>query len=809
MSSRPVTPANQSSHLHSQSQSHPTRRNPPRAASNARAHQLPPSHPNTAGPTGSSTQTTQTTDNIGGAGMLATAHFQGHHVQYAQPPHSIFEIPHHDQPMVSSLQESMFALPAASSYLNPSVDNPAVPSVSYAAVTSGDLEPRRTTTSTIAASGSTANHDPQHDARPISSQTNPTSEQHSGQEDVPSTAPPRKKRTRTLTTAHQSSVLLALLARTPFPTTAEREEVGRAIGLTARKVQVWFQNQRQKQKKAVQTGTLVSSHHTATTSAPLPLSRQPGFSAHHAARMGVSVGPANANPSPPTPSTAPSAGPPTSAYSHFSMTPTTHLPEYHPSSSSFGHGHVDHSTYYPFQPARSIEPKPYGQNTSTPSSRPQTSHSHTVSNYANPGAYVDPYGQVPPRSAGGRSFGQGSTSHAHSLSDEYSLPPPSEASGHFGGSPSDVWRYKPLPPLPPTAHATNITTTTTSTTTARPSSSRGRSVNWEHGSNNEHRELRTFRSQQLSRSRAFSNPGTTPTTVPTTGYEPFAHVRPLTGTVPSPPHAFGGPPPPQYQSSPPLVPNVDSRAPSSYHGAVEYQQHSDPNLAPALSTGGTAATATGGRGEGLYTLRFGDTQLHRSPVEAPSTSPSYLGGNRAITGSSPVSQTQQQQQQQQQQQHPPSSTGISSYSPVLERRRNRLSYDSSLTSPSLLGKRSWSVDEEQVTSKRARTDDGHRMVTMPMGATAAMSANAPAPLHPPPTPAGNAAAPPPLLPISHRNTPPYLISPQTPLSSHPLSSHGAPPNFQHHRHHLRQPQSDSSQGITHAEATHIQPQHQT
>lgn len=71
--------------------------------------------------------------------------------------------------------------------------------------------------------------------------------------------PPKKKRTRTLTTPHQAAVLHALLAQvstflTPhcasidssrrsrwksrFPTTAMREEVGRQIGLSARKVQV-------------------------------------------------------------------------------------------------------------------------------------------------------------------------------------------------------------------------------------------------------------------------------------------------------------------------------------------------------------------------------------------------------------------------------------------------------------------------------------------------------------------------------------------------------------------------------------------
>ncbi|KAJ7279326.1 hypothetical protein C8J57DRAFT_132520 [Mycena rebaudengoi] len=65
----------------------------------------------------------------------------------------------------------------------------------------------------------------------------------------PSVAPLKKKRTRTLTTPHQSAVLHALLAQSRFPTTAMREEVGRSIGLSARKVQIWFQNQRQKARR--------------------------------------------------------------------------------------------------------------------------------------------------------------------------------------------------------------------------------------------------------------------------------------------------------------------------------------------------------------------------------------------------------------------------------------------------------------------------------------------------------------------------------------------------------------------------------
>ncbi|KAG2130424.1 uncharacterized protein EDB93DRAFT_82559 [Suillus bovinus] len=74
-------------------------------------------------------------------------------------------------------------------------------------------------------------------------------EQHSELSAQTAPAPNKKKRTRTLTTPHQSAVLHALLAQSRFPTTTMREEVGRQIGLSARKVQIWFQNQRQKARR--------------------------------------------------------------------------------------------------------------------------------------------------------------------------------------------------------------------------------------------------------------------------------------------------------------------------------------------------------------------------------------------------------------------------------------------------------------------------------------------------------------------------------------------------------------------------------
>ncbi|KAF7333487.1 Homeobox protein OTX1 [Mycena venus] len=109
----------------------------------------------------------------------------------------------------------------------------------------------------------------------------------------PPVAPLKKKRTRTLTTPHQSAVLHALLAQSRFPTTAMREEVGRSIGLSARKVQIWFQNQRQKARRPGSQSDASSQpgppHYAPFPNAP---SSYPGASEHalsHGEREGRAI----------------------------------------------------------------------------------------------------------------------------------------------------------------------------------------------------------------------------------------------------------------------------------------------------------------------------------------------------------------------------------------------------------------------------------------------------------------------------------------------------------------------------------------
>ncbi|OAX34564.1 homeobox-domain-containing protein [Rhizopogon vinicolor AM-OR11-026] len=118
---------------------------------------------------------------------------------------------------------------------------------------------------------------------------NETEAERSQQSEVSAPTAPaaKKKRTRTLTTPHQSAVLHALLAKSRFPTTVMREEVGRQIGLSARKVQIWFQNQRQKARRPQSDSAPLSR---PPQFGPFP-SVPPSASSSHTAPMSESVFP--------------------------------------------------------------------------------------------------------------------------------------------------------------------------------------------------------------------------------------------------------------------------------------------------------------------------------------------------------------------------------------------------------------------------------------------------------------------------------------------------------------------------------------
>lgn len=57
-----------------------------------------------------------------------------------------------------------------------------------------------------------------------------------------------KKRTRTNKGNYHRKVLYECFAKDQFPSTENREELSRLLGLTPRTIQIWFQNQRQKNK---------------------------------------------------------------------------------------------------------------------------------------------------------------------------------------------------------------------------------------------------------------------------------------------------------------------------------------------------------------------------------------------------------------------------------------------------------------------------------------------------------------------------------------------------------------------------------
>lgn len=595
--------------------------------------------------------------------MLATVQYHGHN-PYAHPPphhhhHPLQDFARQGQPPpVTTQPRELFAQPVFT--FNTPYDASAGTAAPLA-ITSGGLEGRSENADNVKTRaqkrGHTTNLDTgMHRRRSPSLERPQTSTGNEATAENP-IAPQKKKRTRTLTTSNQSSVLLALLAKTPFPTTAEREEVGRAIGLTARKVQVWFQNQRQKQKKSTQMGSSTIPPTGGTTSAPLPLSSQPGFSALHAARMGYHD---QTGPSFPSSNIAPY---PSGGSSRESGQPGHYDPsspsrgqnqESYQAGTAYSRSFPNESTYYPIRSTTTAESDQY-----PPAAQPITSasgHSFPPPPSSLPqqtyitGDFSDPFShrQAHSREPSSHSFAYPPASQ-DPLSDDQSRPTTSRGPQPYRPTSSDSWTSKPLPPLPSdVGHGPG-----------------GQPLSWEHTASDQNFRAPTF----PSRARAFSNPDPA-----AEGYGPIRPFAPVPATAGglTPSTAFAAT---HFFSAP--APS-ESVAPSSYHGPSEYHSEEGQRIRHG---------ASGSIGD-QYSFRYAD----QFPSPGGVSSSSSLSYSEA-TGMGLSSSSQ----------HPPNSI---SYSP-LEQRRSRLSYDSSLAAGSqVLGKRSWSADDGRAT-KRARTDDGH------------------------------------------------------------------------------------------------------
>ncbi|VDB87470.1 unnamed protein product [Peniophora sp. CBMAI 1063] len=71
----------------------------------------------------------------------------------------------------------------------------------------------------------------------------------------PQSAEPSVKKKRKRADARQLEVLTAVFARTQFPSTEERIQLGEQLGMTPRTVQIWFQNRRQALRQGQPSGT--------------------------------------------------------------------------------------------------------------------------------------------------------------------------------------------------------------------------------------------------------------------------------------------------------------------------------------------------------------------------------------------------------------------------------------------------------------------------------------------------------------------------------------------------------------------------
>ncbi|KAL7750437.1 hypothetical protein RI367_004211 [Sorochytrium milnesiophthora] len=74
------------------------------------------------------------------------------------------------------------------------------------------------------------------------------------------------KRPRTVMSAYQTAVLKRILAVTAFPSTELREKLAKALEMTPRTVQIWFQNQRQKAKAKSSSSSTIANAATSSSS---------------------------------------------------------------------------------------------------------------------------------------------------------------------------------------------------------------------------------------------------------------------------------------------------------------------------------------------------------------------------------------------------------------------------------------------------------------------------------------------------------------------------------------------------------------
>ncbi|KAI6046026.1 hypothetical protein EDC04DRAFT_2864926 [Pisolithus marmoratus] len=93
-----------------------------------------------------------------------------------------------------------------------------------------------------------------------------------------STEEPAIKKKRKRADAAQLKVLNEVYARTAFPSTEERAELAKKLDMSARSVQIWFQNKRQSMRQSTRQAS--SSANTASQHQPFPTPSQGGDASH-------------------------------------------------------------------------------------------------------------------------------------------------------------------------------------------------------------------------------------------------------------------------------------------------------------------------------------------------------------------------------------------------------------------------------------------------------------------------------------------------------------------------------------------------